>query len=119
MNQEWYEPMLLPVFASFAGGLIWFFAVMAEKQGRRAPWKWLAIPCFLFGMFAGWGPFMDAFDPFYQRLFRGQKKFQMSHYIAFILPLLGLLFCIGWEGYSRMTRRRTAPEGAVPTSETS
>jgi hypothetical protein len=109
LPDSWYEVLLLPVFFSAVGAVIYVSGRNAEIRDAAKPWKWWAALPFGLALLAGWRPFMSIRDSFYQAAIEPNgKKMLYAHYGSFLLPLIVMGGIAAWQYMD--TRRRAAEE---------
>ncbi len=96
---SWLEPFMLPAIAAFFGGLMYFAGAMKERDGGKAPAKWIGVGICAIGMIIGFGPFWtyisgSADSEIYRTINHG-RKMMIGHYGAFLVPLLIAGACAG------------------------
>jgi len=99
---DWFEPMVLPLIATFFGVLLYAIGAMRERNsGGTVLWKWAGVVICLFGIYAAW-PYFSAYanvggDPTINAMYKAAadgKKMAIGHIVAFVGPLLGIAGCV-------------------------
>ena len=99
LPDTWYELLLLPLFFTAVGIVIWIAGRNAELKEHAKPWKWFAAIPLALAAYAGWDPFFRiTFDNFYKAAIEPYgKKMQWAHIAAFWLPVLCVCLLGVWE----------------------
>ncbi len=92
------DVLLLPAICVFFGAVIWIVGAMGHQK-----WRWWALLPLLIGLWVGGRFTLNIFNPFYRELFLGRKVIY-SHYLASIMPIVGLLTIAVWHLMSRDRR---------------
>lgn len=107
--ESWLEPMLLPLIATFFGGLMYFLGALKERDGGKAPMKWGGIVVCGIGALIGFSPFWvwvssSSDSEIYRSMYHG-RKMMIGHLGSFLVPLLTILICLGQHFYTRWRNR--------------
>lgn len=92
--------VVMPVICTFFGMLIYFLGQKKENQGGKAPWKWVGVLVLGLGAGLGWQYFApmvgfgNEVDSAFVQSQYDAKRFKLSMYSAFLLPLLALISCV-------------------------
>jgi hypothetical protein len=109
--KDWYEPLIMPGILTFFGVLIFWMGWLSERGGKTAGWKWLGLLFLLWGMWLGYTNYFapmvgqSSEDVLYRAGMPSVRRYAYAHYLAFIMPLLGLVFGIVLQ----FIKRRPAP----------
>ena len=103
-------PGIMTVFGVLTLWLGW----LAERGGKPAQWKWLGVLFLLIGMWSGYEYFglMIGSSPeaeIYRAGLPSIRRYTYAHYVAFFLPLVGL---IGGVALQFLKRPSGAPAAA-------
>ena len=99
------DVLILPIGLTLVGLVIYFAAWRGGRiWPKLAPWKWLSVIPFAWGMWVGWFDYLGRWlgNPIYQALVATgrEKKMTAAHWGAFLMPLLGLAAVILLHFYS-------------------
>lgn len=92
--------LVMPLICTFFGMLIYFLGQKKENSGAKAPWKWVGVLILGLGAGLGWQYFApmaglgNEVDATFVQSQYDAKRFKISMYGAFLLPLLALIACI-------------------------
>jgi hypothetical protein len=107
---NWYDPIVLPGILTFIGAFIYWLGWLNERNGKSVSWKWIAVVFFLIAMFLGFGMMSRMSDPIYAQMIPKVKRWVMPHYLAFFLPLFGLIAAIVLHFMPRKPAGTPAPQ---------
>jgi len=98
--KDWYDPLITPGILTFFGVLVAWLGWLSEKSGKSANWKWIGVLFCIAGMWIGYTNYLAPMigsrpeDILYRAGMPSVRRFAYGHYLAFFLPLLGLIFCV-------------------------
>lgn len=106
---SWFELIMLPGLATFFGLLTFFLSSLKERDGGKAPAKWIGLALCVIGVIIGFGPFWlyissSADSAIYRELVSG-RKMMIGHMGGFILPLAGALTCVAYHFFIKRKNR--------------
>lgn len=103
---SWYDVLLLPVF--FVGVSVFVYAAgrAAELKLKDAAWKWWSLLPLAAALYSGYGPLSYMSDVAYRSGAEDYgRKMVAAHYLAFWLPMAGVVGIAIWWWLDRKFNR--------------
>ncbi len=99
---NWYDPLIMPGIFTVFGLLVWWMGSMAEQKGKPGSWKWVGVVLLVIGAGFGYTHFQQQTgsspeDVLYRASLPINRRFAGANYLAFFLPLVGILVCVAWH----------------------
>jgi ABC-type transport system involved in cytochrome c biogenesis permease component len=98
-----YQPALLPLALLFFGAIIFAGGMLQDQRNmKRTPTRWVGFAIILLATLLGFTKTFHMMDPMYQLLMSEYpKRWIYMHYIAFGMPVIGILVALGWNWWEK------------------
>jgi hypothetical protein len=101
--QTWAEPLYVPILFTMLGAGLFAAGKAAEmRENKPVPWKWIGFLPMVFALYSGLRVGSCMLDSFYWQHMNelAAKKFQLSHFGGFLVPLLTMTGLLIWHWQS-------------------
>lgn len=104
---NWYNAMLLPSFILVFGAIFYLGGRYNDiRLDKSTPTRWIGVLLVAISLYLGFLRFIWTTDLMYGQLVRTSgKKFLVSHYMAFILPVIGAAIIVFLEWWDRKRKQ--------------